>query len=69
MSAWNYRLLKSEAGYRIIEVYYDHAGKIVAWCEARPCGESAREVAADLELMQQAVDRPTLTYADLPKEE
>ena len=66
MSRWNYRVLADHNGCRLIECYYNDDDEIVAWANADALGADKEELAHDLALMVQALDRPTLTPADLP---
>ena len=65
--SWNYRVLRSIEGkkvqwynYRIIEVYYDDAGKPNGWCESSPRGNDINDLRLDLNLMRGALKKPML---------
>lgn len=64
---WNYRILKSETGYSIREVYYDDNGNIEGWtstaCE--PSGEDMDDLEDDFEGMRLAFHRPVLDEKQL----
>lgn len=72
---WNYRVVrhrqKDEEWFTIRDIYYRNGGgeaTIYAWgADARaPWGATRNELHADLELMYQALDKPTLNEEDLP---
>jgi hypothetical protein len=61
MRHWNHRILRTEFGYAIHEVFYED-GKPTAWdpSPSAPFGEDHQELAADLVLIAQAIGRPIL---------
>lgn len=64
---WNYRVVSSEDGYSIHEVYYKADGSIEAYTlnPVNSYGETAEELKADLEMMLAAFNKPVLTKAGL----
>jgi hypothetical protein len=70
MMKWDYRVFREEDGtYVIREVYYDTDGAIVACTQdsVEPFGDSLEELARDIEWFKEALTRPVLTLADVPK--
>ena len=78
MNSWNYRVIRHKATkpagkgiewLSISEVYYDKSGRIESWVknEATPMGETFDDLAGDLELIQQALQKPILNAEDLPR--
>lgn len=70
---WNYRVVKrdfdDEMTYAIHEVYYDDAGGISAWSAnaiAPQGSDFLSDLAVDLDLMREALNKPVLDHADLP---
>lgn len=69
MSHWNYRIIEhdiTEPDYMAVcEVYYAKDGKPIGWCNASaPCGESAEDIKAEIEMMKAALDKPVLKESD-----
>jgi hypothetical protein len=80
--SWDYRVCVGTAAnatsladegeeiFTIIEVYYNDAGEIVLWSDnVGALGESPEELRRDLQCMIEAIDRPLLSEADLPRAE
>lgn len=69
MVTWNYRVFQEAAGdYTIREVFYGDEGEILG-CTAgavEPKGDSVALLAQDLVAMQQALQLPILTLAEVP---
>ena len=77
MNSWNYRVIRHKATkpagkgiewLSISEVYYDKSGRIESWVknEATPMGETFDDLAGDLELIQQALQKPIIDAESLP---
>ncbi len=72
MKTWNYRVVRRDWGdeesFEIHEIYYDDAGEICMWTQdpiaAR--GVDPEELTADLILMLEAAEKPTLEFVALP---
>ncbi|MEM1054529.1 MAG: hypothetical protein AAGI52_03305 [Bacteroidota bacterium] len=64
---WGYRAVAHPDGsFFLHETYYDERGDIlgIARAEARPCGETIREVREMLDLMRDGLGEPPLRYTD-----
>lgn len=69
MRHWNYRVMQrrdedsEEIGYVIVEAYYDDNNQLssVSVGRSSPYGKTREELEKDLELMQEALDMPSLT--------
>lgn len=68
---WNYRVIRHQpksgvgfVSYAIHEVHYDDGGNPVAVSEnpIRLVSDTPEDLAADLELMEEATRKPTLDY-------
>lgn len=74
--SWNYRIVdrpvrmdnQKEREFAIHEAYYDSAGNPIAITENPTylCAESVIELLDDIDLIQQAFERPILQWEDLP---
>jgi hypothetical protein len=71
-SKWNYRVIRHQppsgmgfVSYAIHEVHYDEQGNPVAVSEnpIRLVADTPQDLAADLELMEEATRKPTLDYS------
>lgn len=72
--SWNYRIFRfdpdegeEDSWYCIKRVYYDNKGKIDGYgeCDSSPGGTSIEDLRGDLELIQQAFNRPVLIIRDV----
>ncbi|WP_008313857.1 hypothetical protein [Leptolyngbya sp. PCC 6406] len=69
MVTWNYRVFQEVAGdYIIREVFYGDAGEILGCTEGaiEPKRDSIAALAQDLVAMQQALQLPVMTLAEIP---
>ncbi len=59
--SWNYRVIETEWGYEIREVYYTDGEPVASTAGAVGCcGESLEELEEDLKLRIKALDKPVL---------
>ena len=72
---WSYRVLKQkyegkereswiEVEYVIVEAYFDERGEPVGYCEPHVVGDSVEELRNVLEMMREALDKPTMETSD-----
>ena len=67
--SWNYRVIRDADGLRIFDVYYNEVGEPVG-TSASPThvyGESVEDLAVQLALMREALERPILDEAQIGK--
>ncbi len=71
MNKWEYRVLQDEQGdYGFVEVYYSNEDKIMSYSEfINPCGKNIKDLELDLEQMAEALNKPTLYWRDISKED
>lgn len=69
---WNYRLIKTEEGYSVFEVYYDESGSIKGWTEKPILNffcEKPDDVLYELDVLKNAFDQPALSMEELENSE
>ena len=67
---WDYRVILKGAEFAIHEVYYDDQGAVEG-CTVEPvgvAGDTLAELREDLAYYARALDRPVLTYEEMPEE-
>ena len=65
--SWNYRVIESDTGFTIHDVYYNDAGAItnVSVGEVAAYGETLDELRSDLEHYMKALERPALKMSEI----
>lgn len=77
---WSYRVLKQqhegkgkeswvEIEYGIVEAYFDERGDPVGYCEPHVVGDSVEELHSVLEMMREALAKPTMETGDFEGEQ
>lgn len=68
---WNYRVVKNNGYYGIVEVFYDDDGRVDGWIAPEdmegPFGETVEELKDGLRLMSLAFEQPVFVL-DPPEE-
>jgi hypothetical protein len=59
--SWDYRVIKTDEGYIICEVFYDDEGSVEGWTSgACPFGDSLEDLSAEMGHMIYALTQPVL---------
>lgn len=65
---WNYRVVKTEEGFGVFEVFYDESGRPVGTTENPTLSffcDSAEGVLAELEVIKEAWELPVIDMRDI----
>jgi hypothetical protein len=65
---WSYRVVKTDSGFAVYEVYFDEAGKAVGIAEKPETrwAETLEGLKEELEVLLEALNSPPIAIEDIP---
>jgi hypothetical protein len=65
LACWDYRIVNTEEGYGVFEVYYDRDGAIEGYSSFSLEGFTPQELKVEVEEIQRAFSKPVLEAKDI----
>lgn len=62
---WNYRILKHETHYEVVECYYNDDGTIRGYCSASFILDAPEELSSLIEMLKEASNKPVIKLEDI----
>lgn len=63
--SWNYRILKHETHYEVVECYYNDDGTISGYCSASFILDAPEELSSLIEMLKEASNKPVIELKDI----